>query len=98
MMALAVPLMLRWVRPNPWYGFRVPATLSNEKLWYEANAYTGRYLFAVGAIGLIAAIGLAYVPGLTENTYAWAFLILFGVALAVMVILSFRYLRRLEAL
>jgi len=96
MMAIAIPLLLRRVRPNNWYGFRVPATLNNEQVWYEVNAYAGRWLLGVGVLGILAAIALAYVPGLGEDGYAWAFLVVFGVAMAVMLISSFRYLNKIK--
>jgi hypothetical protein len=32
------PLALRQIEPTRWYGLRVPATLADEKVWYEANA------------------------------------------------------------
>lgn len=46
---LAIPLALRLVGPNRWYGFRTPATLSDRSVWFAANAFAGRAL-------LIAAI------------------------------------------
>jgi len=96
MMGIAIPLILRRVRPNLWYGFRVPATLNNEQVWYETNAYAGRGLFAVGAVGVVAALGLGRVPGLDVDTYAWAFLGVFGVGMAIMLIASFRHLNRIK--
>ncbi len=33
----AIPLILQRVPPNPWYGFRVQATLENPAVWYPAN-------------------------------------------------------------
>src|SRR6266513_2997010 len=39
---LAIPLMLRKVRPNVLYGYRTRATLTDEALWYDANAHFGR--------------------------------------------------------
>lgn len=39
--SLAVPLIIRVVKPNRWYGFRTPKTLSNETVWYKANRFAG---------------------------------------------------------
>ena len=50
--ALAIPLIRRRVSPNSLYGFRVPITFSDETIWYEANARSGRDLLGVG-LGLI---------------------------------------------
>lgn len=96
LIAISIPLIQRRVKPNSWYGFRTPTTLSNEAIWYDANAYAGRWLLAVGTVGLVTAIALAFVPGIRANAYAWIFLIVFGIAMAAMVIASFRYLNRLK--
>jgi len=41
---LAIPLMLRMVPRNVVYGYRTRATLADDVVWYEANAYFGRAL------------------------------------------------------
>src|SRR5947207_2664988 len=46
---LAVPLLLRKVPPNVVYGYRTRATLTNDALWYEANAHFGRR-FLIGSV------------------------------------------------
>src|SRR5258705_13124860 len=54
---LAIPLMLRKVRPNVLYGYRTRATLTNETLWYEANAHFGRgFLIGSAASGVAALV------------------------------------------
>jgi hypothetical protein len=45
---LSVPLMLRWVPPNRFVGFRIPSTLRNRSVWYDANALTARHMFVFG--------------------------------------------------
>lgn len=57
LMALAVPLMRRRVPPNPFYGLRVPPTFADTRVWYEANAKSGRDLLVLGAV----VIGVALV-------------------------------------
>lgn len=56
MVGLGIPLMRRRVRPNGLYGLRVAATLSNEKVWYEANAASGRDLVWLGIALILAAL------------------------------------------
>jgi SdpI/YfhL protein family len=46
---LSVPLMFRWIPPNRFFGLRVPSTLRNKSVWYDANARSARHLFALGA-------------------------------------------------
>ena len=36
---ISIPLILRKIPRNPVYGYRTPATLGDDKIWYEANAY-----------------------------------------------------------
>jgi uncharacterized membrane protein len=65
---VGIPLASRRVPPNRWYGLRIPATLADEHVWYEANAVTGRDLIVVGIVLLLVAfilprLGLASSPG-----------------------------------
>jgi len=48
LLLVSIPLMFRWVRPNRLYGFRVPPTLRNESVWYDANALCARHMFLLG--------------------------------------------------
>jgi hypothetical protein len=50
LIVLSIPMLLRWVPPNRFYGFRVPAALSDRPLWYDANALAGRHMLALGAV------------------------------------------------
>lgn len=56
---VAVPLALRKVPPNRFYGFRTPATLQSKKIWYEANALFGRDMI-IASICSAAAILIFY--------------------------------------
>jgi uncharacterized membrane protein len=44
----SIPLMLRWIPPNRVYGFRVPATLRNRSVWYDANAVAAHHFCLLG--------------------------------------------------
>ena len=44
----SIPLVFRWVPPNRFFGLRIPATLKNESVWYDANALSGRHLIFLG--------------------------------------------------
>jgi len=41
---LSIPLILRCIRPNRFFGLSIPATIRNESVWYDANAVFGRHL------------------------------------------------------
>ena len=67
---IALPLALRKVRRNFFYGFRTPATLSDDRIWYEANAHFGRGLLIaciVGAIAILALWNAGLSPGAFLN-------------------------------
>ena len=52
-----VPLLRGWIPRNRWSGFRVPKTLSNDRIWYDANRVAGRDLMIAGAV-LMTTAGL----------------------------------------
>jgi uncharacterized membrane protein len=66
---LGWPLARRRVPPNRWYGVRLPATLSNPAVWYEANAVCGDDLVRLGLVLLVISLGLSFVSGLPELGY-----------------------------
>ena len=47
---LSIPLILRWVPRNRFYGFRIPSTLANDSIWYDANALSGRHMLILGLL------------------------------------------------
>lgn len=70
LMGLSLPFLRRSVGPNSWYGLRVPATMADQEVWYEANAKSGRDLLILGLVQLVSALGLPLVPALTVEGYA----------------------------
>ncbi len=91
--ALSIPLILRKIKPNHFYGFRVPATLSNPALWYDVNAYAGKRLFITGIVCLLSAIVFYFIPGLSLDGYAYLCLAVMIIAFAVTMIQSFLFLK-----
>lgn len=66
---LAIPLWLRRIPPNRFYGVRTRATLTDEALWYEVNARSGRDLAVAAALCTVGTraidwIGATWVPEL----------------------------------
>ena len=55
LVVVAIPLVLRMVPPNVIYGYRTRATLSDQALWFEANAHFGRRLIVASLSGTLAA-------------------------------------------
>jgi parallel beta-helix repeat protein len=94
LVVLSIPMVLRRVPPNRWYGFRVQATLEDEDIWYSANAYAGKGIFWVGVGNVVVAVALFLFPVSNINVYASAVGGFVTVGLAVTMFLSFRHLRR----
>lgn len=93
---LSVPLLLRRVPPNLWYGIRTRETVTNSDIWYEANAYGGWRMLWVGIAIIIAAVAIYLIAGITTLAYA---LINLGVTMAgtvYLVIACVSYLARIE--
>ena len=67
---ISIPLLRRRVKPNALYGLRVPATLADEWVWYEANARSARDLIGVGIAQIGLALVLLLVPGFSADAYA----------------------------
>jgi SdpI/YhfL family protein len=48
LLVASIPMMLGWIPPNRFYGFRIPATLGSKAVWYAVNARFGRHIFVLG--------------------------------------------------
>ena len=93
---LSIPLVLRKVRPNVVYGYRTRATLADESLWYEANAYFGSRFIVACLVSAAAAWYLAR-PGLfPPDTFLPVSVVLLGAPVAVAGVLTSRFVARLE--
>ena len=56
LVGVGLPLALRKVPPNGWYGFRAPITLRSRSAWYAGNAQLGWWMVAGGLLSLPIAI------------------------------------------
>lgn len=93
---LSIPLILQIVKPNPLYGFRVRATLENAEVWYAVNRHFGQRFLWAGILLMISAPALYFIPGISEDFYAIACMVIFMIALIVALIQSVQYLRSLR--
>lgn len=62
LIVLGIPMMLRRVPPNRYYGLRVPATFADQWVWYEANAAAGRDITLLGVLLTAIASVLPVLP------------------------------------
>ena len=65
--AVALPLVLRRVPMNHFYGVRVAAAFNSDALWYDINAYGGRLLFVYGVlVALLGVLAQDFAPARTS--------------------------------
>jgi uncharacterized membrane protein len=83
---LSVPLILKVVPPNRWYGIRTAQTLSNRELWFRANRFAGWAFLAAAGVSTAA---LVLAPEVASAYGALILVVPIGVALGV----SLAYLR-----
>jgi hypothetical protein len=93
--ALGWPLALRRVRPNRWYGLRVPATFADPSVWYDANAITGRNMMGLGAAVVGVALALPQIVRLRDETYAGVCAGLLGLGSLLVALRGWRHANRL---
>lgn len=94
--AICVPLILGWIPPNAWYGFRTRQTLADPSVWYTANAAAGKRLSAAALTIVCGAIGFYFVPTWELPHYAIANLAVTILALAYAVLQSMVDLKGLQ--
>ncbi|MDB6006282.1 MAG: hypothetical protein JWR15_3269 [Prosthecobacter sp.] len=80
--ALSLPLWLRLVPMNSFYGVRLPSTFVSDKRWYEVNAVFGKHLFAWSLTIIAAGIAGFYQLPRYQESYAWASVTLILMAVA----------------
>jgi hypothetical protein len=56
--AMGIPMALRKVPRNRFYGLRIAATFADESVWYDANAVSGRDLIIAGLLVVMTALAL----------------------------------------
>jgi hypothetical protein len=87
LLLLAIPLVLRRVRPNRWYGLRLRGTLADERIWYGV-------IFG-GGFTLVALL-LPLLPGVTDPAYSLVCAGLLLVGSLVLTARAFRLANRLQ--
>jgi uncharacterized membrane protein len=95
--ALSIPLILRKVPPNPVYGYRTRATLNDEALWYEVNAYFGVRFLVASLVSAFVAVGLFEWRGLSPAAYLDVSIALLLAPVAIAGLLTSRFVRAIQA-
>lgn len=74
--AISVPLILRKIPPNRFYGFRTPRTLADRTLWFRVNCFAGWAFLLASAVGAVLLIAFP-----SPNLAALQFIIPIAIAL-----------------
>ena len=62
--AISLPLLFRKVRPNHWYGVRVPAAFVSEENWYLVNEFGAKRLLRFSLFVLVLGLVHLSLPGM----------------------------------
>ena len=93
---ISIPLIFNKIKPNPWYGFRTPKTLSSPEIWYKANRYMGKDMFVAGIVITTVYILLPIIrPKLTLTQGLILFCLMLTVPVAIAIIRGLLYFRKL---
>jgi uncharacterized membrane protein len=95
LLGLSWPLAFRRIQPNRWYGLRVPATFADQRVWYEANALTGREMMTLGAVLTFVALILPVVVPVSESAYTGICAALLGLGSLVLSVRGWRAANRM---
>ena len=93
---LGIPLLLEKIKPNWFYGFRTPKSLSNKEIWYKANKYVATDIIIAGCITVIGSLCLLLTGddlSIETNAYIGSFLIV--TPLIIVLVRGFIYLKKL---
>ncbi|MFA5323376.1 MAG: SdpI family protein [Smithella sp.] len=93
---IAIPLILRKVPRNVIYGFRVKATLENDFVWYEANAYFGRLFLISSFISALLIIFLYFSNIISVQNFLNASIAVLVIPSLVAMLLTFRYIKTIR--
>jgi hypothetical protein len=90
---IALPLIARKVKPNPFYGFRIQQTLEDPEVWYETNQYFAQRLLMVGIVEALASLGFYFIPNISVDLYAIACLGVFIITFTTALVQSWKHMQ-----
>jgi uncharacterized membrane protein len=94
---LSIPLIFRRMPRNPVYGYRTRATLSDDALWYKANAYFGFRFLAASLLSACIAVALHEWQGLSPQAYLKVSVVLLVTPVVVAGLLTSRFVRAISS-
>jgi uncharacterized membrane protein len=94
---IAIPLVLRKVPRNVAYGYRTRKTLSDDFIWYEANAHFGRGLLVACLVSAVAIFALYRAAPMSPTFFMQASIGALVVPTLVAALATARFIRSLTA-
>lgn len=91
---LSVPLWMRIVSMNSFYGVRTVSTLASATRWFDVNAYFGRQGFWWSLALMAAGVAGFYQLPRHQDSYSWAALALSLVAIGAAVVSTLWWMRQ----
>ncbi|HFG7809074.1 TPA: SdpI family protein [Salmonella enterica subsp. enterica serovar Java] len=87
LLIISIPLALKKIKPNRWYGVRTKLTLNNSQAWYQANRVYGlSMIFTVIFFFLMSALSGIWHNDNENNYFA---LVLFLIEISVPFVITF---------
>jgi uncharacterized membrane protein len=90
---IAIPLILRKVPRNVIYGFRTRATLKDDFVWYEANAYFGKLFLISSLVSALLIIFLYFSDIVSMQNFINVSIAVLVVPSMIPVLLTLRYIK-----
>jgi hypothetical protein len=93
--AMAIPLILRKIPMNRYYGIRIPKAFKSDENWYDINAYGGKVLLVYGVF--LTLFGITAQDLAPSPTSIWMAVFIVGPLLVILPLLTLinAYARRL---
>jgi uncharacterized membrane protein len=90
---IAIPLILRKVPRNVIYGFRTRATLKDDFVWYEANAYFGKLFLISSFVSALLIVYFYFLDIVSMQKFINVSIAVLVVPPMVAVLLTLRFIR-----
>jgi uncharacterized membrane protein len=76
LIGISIPLIMRKVPPNSFYGCRTRKTLSDPKIWYEANHISGIDFCIGGFVVFVSSLAMLILGQTVSTNHAVATLLI----------------------
>ena len=93
---LSIPLIFRKVPRNSLYGYRTRTTLSDDRIWYETNAYFGLRFIIGSIVSACLAIIVYECRCISPDMYPLVTVVLLAAPVAIAGLLTTRFVRSIS--